>query len=84
MSVIAIERFVQFIKDDKTTSAQAAEYLEAMTRQINKNTVQSGTGSPEGVLTAEPKALYMDDAGSAGNILYVKKSGAGDTGWVLV
>lgn len=43
-----------------------------------------GTGSPEGVVTATPSRLYMNDAGTAGNILYIKKSGTGNTGWILV
>ena len=48
------------------------------------STVLSGSGSPEGVVTANPKVLYMDENGTAGNILYVKKSGVGNTGWILV
>ena len=47
-----------------------------------------GTGSPEGAVTARQGALYMDDSGTTGSILYVKKlsSISGDTsqGWVLV
>lgn len=46
--------------------------------------VMQGSGSPEGVVTATPTRLYMDTAGTAGNILYVKKSGTGNTGWILV
>lgn len=46
------------------------------------------TGSPEGVVEANQGCLYMDDAGTAGNILYVKRDDniAGDrtTGWILV
>ena len=48
-----------------------------------------GTGSPEGVVEAEQGASYMDDAGTAGNIKYIKRDnddGAGDKsiGWILV
>lgn len=47
-----------------------------------------GTGNPEGVIAAQQRALYIDDAGSAGNVLYVKKlndiSGDKTMGWVLV
>jgi len=43
-----------------------------------------GTGSPEGVITATVGALYMDDAGVSGSILYIKRSGNGASGWVLV
>ena len=46
------------------------------------------TGSPEGVIEASQGALYMDDSGSAGSILYVKRddniSGDRSQGWILV
>lgn len=40
------------------------------------------TGSPEAVIAASPPAIYLDRAGGAGVTLYVKESGAGNTGWV--
>ncbi len=47
-----------------------------------------GTGSPEGVVEARQTRFYMDDAGVAGAILYMKQLDdiAGDKtmGWVLV
>ena len=47
-----------------------------------------GTGSPEGVIDAPQTANYMDDAGTAGNIKYIKRDAdiAGDStkGWILV
>lgn len=47
-----------------------------------------GTGSPEGAVEARQGALYMDDSGSTGSILYIKKlsSIGGDIsqGWILV
>ena len=46
------------------------------------------SGSPESVIEANQGALYMDDAGTAGAILYVKKSadvaGNKTQGWILV
>jgi len=44
--------------------------------------LRTGTGSPEGVLTAPVGSLYLDQSGSAGTTLYVKESGTGNTGWV--
>lgn len=41
----------------------------------------SGTGSPEGAVSAPVGTLYTDDAGGAGTTLYVKESGTGATGW---
>lgn len=47
-----------------------------------------GTGSPEGVVPARIGMQYMDDAGIAGAILYIKRDGdiGGDAskGWILV
>jgi hypothetical protein len=45
-------------------------------------TISSGTGSPEGVLTAPQGSLYTRTDGGANTTLYVKESGAGNTGWV--
>ena len=44
----------------------------------------SGSGSPEGVVIAKPKLLYLDTSGAAGGVLYIKQSGTGNTGWVMV
>ncbi len=47
-----------------------------------------GTGSPEGVVEARQTRQYMDDAGIASAILYIKRDNdiAGDKtkGWILV
>lgn len=42
----------------------------------------SGTGSPEGVVTAPIGARYRRVDGGAGTSLYIKESGTGNTGWV--
>lgn len=39
---------------------------------------QIGSGSPEGVVTAEPGTMYWDSVGDA---LWVKETGSGNTGW---
>lgn len=42
----------------------------------------TGTGSPEGVLTAPVGAIYTRTDGGPGTTLYVKESdGTGNTGW---
>lgn len=41
----------------------------------------SGTGTPEGVVTAPVGSLYTRTDGGAGTTLYVKESGTGNTGW---
>ncbi len=42
----------------------------------------SGTGSPEGVITSGVGGIYLRTNGGAATTLYVKESGAGNTGWV--
>jgi len=46
------------------------------------NMVQSGSGSPEGVVIAPPGRLYLDEDGGADLTLYVKESGTDENGWV--
>ncbi len=41
----------------------------------------TGSGSPEGVVTAPIGSLYSNTAGGASTTLYVKTSGTGNTGW---
>lgn len=45
-------------------------------------TQSSGTGSPEGVVTAVVGSTYTRTDGGAGTTFYVKESGTGNTGWV--
>jgi hypothetical protein len=82
--IIAFERFNQLFKQDGTPTDRLGEFFEELSRQVNLNTVMTGTGSPEGVVTAQPTQLYMDTAGVSGTILYIKKTGTGNTGWILV
>lgn len=82
--ITALERFISWVDGSGRPVDRVAEYLETVNRQVNESTMLSGSGSPEGVITANPKVLYMDTAGTSGNILYVKKSGVGNTGWILV
>ena len=43
----------------------------------------SGTGSPQGVVTASPGSIYTNLSGGAGTTLYIKESGTNtNTGWV--
>ena len=82
--IIAFERARVALNPNGTPTQRFAEWIEEMTRQVNDSIMLSGSGSPEGVITAPPKKLYMDTSGTAGNILYVKQTGTGNTGWILV
>ena len=41
-----------------------------------------GAGSPEGAVTAPAGAIYHNTSGGAATSVYVKETGAGNTGWV--
>jgi len=49
---------------------------------LGASNVRGGAGSPEGVVTAPVGSLYLRSDGAAATTLYVKESGAGNTGWV--
>ena len=55
---------------------------ECERRLPNGTSVNSGSGSPEGVVTAPVGSLYLRADGGAGTCLYVKGSGTGNRGWV--
>lgn len=46
--------------------------------------LRSGTGSPEGSVTAPVGTVYQRADGSTGTTLYVKETGTGNTGWAAV
>jgi len=48
---------------------------------FNDRGLFTGSGSPEGALTAEPGSIYTNTAGGVSTTLYVKTSGSGNTGW---
>ncbi len=46
--------------------------------------IRTGTGSPEGVVTAPTGSLYLNLSGGTDTTLYTKNSGSGNTGWIAV
>ena len=81
--IVAPERFTAVVQDEfgnQVMTLRMAEFVEAVSMQLNQNTVATGSGSPEGVLAAEPQKIYIDTV--ADNIYY-KKTGSGNTGWQL-
>lgn len=47
-------------------------------------TMSSGTGSPEGAVTAPISSLFMRTDGTTVSALYLKETGVGNTGWVAL
>ena len=72
-------------EDDGSLTSQSRVYFQTLTSRA----LIVGTGTPEGVVIAVQGASYMDDSGSTGAIMYIKRDaddGAGDEskGWILV
>lgn len=65
--------------DGGTTASGAGTISQTAAYFIG--TSLSGTGSPEGAVTANPGSVYLNISGGAGTSLYVKQSGTGNTGW---
>ena len=55
--------------------------LWSLIRQL-QGRVRSGTGTPEGAVTAPVGTVYTREDGGAATTFYVKESGTGNTGWV--
>lgn len=72
------------IKEDGSPSVQFNSWLKL----ISDRSLIIGTGSPESIVEANQGSEYMDDAGVAGAIKYIKRDAdiGGDKtqGWVLV
>lgn len=57
-------------------------WMAAITDAVNGIPPLTGTGSPEGAVEASEGRWYVDTSAAAGQGIYYKESGDGDTGWV--
>jgi len=73
-----------FLKEDLTLTERSLRW----TQNVTKLGILTGSGSPENAVEAEITQQYMDTAGVAGSILYIKRdadiSGDRTRGWILV
>jgi hypothetical protein len=51
-------------------------------QSANFFSINTGQGSPEGVIIATVGSMYLRTDGGTGTTLYIKESGTGNTGWV--
>lgn len=69
-------------------NGRMAQVFRTWAQSVSRLEVLSGSGSPEGVVNALQKTLYMDTAGTAGAILYIKRDtnvgGDPTMGWILI
>lgn len=79
------ERIRAIVDANNHMTDEFSEWVQVITQR----SLIIGTGSPEGVIIAGIGSEYMDDAGTAGGIKYIKRDaddGAGDRsiGWILI
>jgi len=63
-------------------NTQIVYYDYVLIEAMDDNDFIFGTGTPEGVYTADIGAMFRRTNGGASTTLYVKESGAGNTGWI--
>jgi hypothetical protein len=57
-------------------------YNEARLGSPTGPLIKSGSGTPEGAVTAPVGSMFLRTNGGAGTTLYIKESGAGNVGWI--
>ena len=68
---------------DATATYTAAEEDEVTGSTVGTGPqIYTGTGSPEGAVTANPGSLYIQQVSSTVTQTWVKATGTGNTGWV--
>ena len=73
----------RLVVNDGATNFQVALVPNRKAIQLNNSVyVMTGTGSPEGSVSAPVGSLYLRSDGSANTSMYVKESGVSVTGWV--
>lgn len=79
-----------FVTDENVTEQSTGAAWVAYSRTnafaasgivIGTAKIINGTGSPEGVVTAPIGSVFLRTDGGASTTLYIKTSGAGNTGW---
>ena len=65
-----------------STSRWKDVYLDSISIGSGSVRILSGTGTPEGAITAVVGSLFLRTDGGVSTTLYVKQSGTGNTGWV--
>ncbi len=73
--------FVNSTSGAPTLAACTATDTQKAAPLLGTCKVLEGAGSPEGVITAPICSLYLRTDGSTSTTLYVKTTGAGNTGW---
>ena len=63
--------------------ADGIPFESASKGYVDQRVPITGTGSPEGKVSAPVGSIYVDSAATTGAIRWIKTSGTGNTGWVV-
>ena len=64
-------------------ATEAVDAMDAAALSAAAFSIYTGTGSPEGNVSAPVGSIYTDSAATNGAIRWIKTSGTGNTGWVV-
>ena len=64
-----------------TAATEAVDAMEEAARSAAAFSIYTGTGFPEGKVSAPVGSVYTDSAATNGAIRWIKTSGTGTTGW---
>lgn len=78
-SPFALYQEIQRLKNQITVLKNSIALVAAASQSQSR--LFSGSGSPEGVTTAQPGSIYIDLATPAEPKMYIKQTGTGNTGW---
>lgn len=74
---------LEHTNDDNASIDRNFEQLAIILESLAQIPFFVGTGSPNGVVTASPPAIYFNRAGGAATTIYVKEAGlATNLNWV--
>lgn len=69
-------------KNSGSGNAGIIAFSDITALRIKTSLIFSGSGTPEGAITAPVSSIYLRTDGGTGTSFYVKETGTGNTGWV--
>ena len=69
------------IQESGLATDQMRGWMDSITDLVDFLEILEGSGTPEGSVTAARRKQYLD---TVGNILYIKTTQTGNTGWVAL
>jgi len=80
--VVTFDTAVSFAGTVTLSGSTVATTLSSTAFTLNSTPFRTGTGTPEGTITAPVGSIYIRTDGSTTlTVLYIKTSGTGNTGW---